>query len=195
MKTNNFPVIAALAMGAMLTVAAAPATACMSSVRLAALKAGGVQTTPAQQRAAVATDWGDIPAQDSDGSQMPGLWKFQFINADGTKGDVGFDAVAVGGVEVINSFHAPEVGNVCLGVWKQVGPHHVKINHYAPLFGADLVSFAGTLNIQEDLILAHDGKSYQGTTVFTGYDPEGNLAFQATGSIQGTRYTLKSPGY
>lgn len=195
MKSNGFPLLAVIGMGAMLAIAAAPATACMSSLRLAALKVGGVQTTPAQQRAAAATDWDIAPSQEFDGRQMPGLWKFQFVNADGSTGDIGFDAFAAGGVEVINSFHAPEIGNVCLGVWKQVGPYHVKINHYAPLFGPDLVTFVGTLNIQEDLILAHDWKSYQGSTVFTGYDPEGNLSFQATGSVQGTRYTLKSPGY
>jgi hypothetical protein len=195
MKTKSSFVLAATGLGFALAFAAAPATAsCLSKPFLSKLMAGGIQPVAAPRP--MAGDWADSEEAAFRPAVMPGLWKFQFTNPDGSSGDFGYNTFDAGGSEVLVSFGRPPMdGDVCVGVWKQVGLHHVKVNHYAPIFDADLVTFIGTLNIREDLAISLDGHSYQGPFAFTGYDTMGNIMFQGTGTTSATRITLKSAGY
>jgi hypothetical protein len=127
---------------------------------------------------------------------IAGLWKFDFKNTDGSEADHGFNAFHVEGTETMESFgRPPETGDVCMGMWKQVGPHHVKVNHYAPLYADDLVTWLGTVNFHEDLTLSDDGSSYSGPVSVVGYDPQGNVLFTGDLLASATRIRLNSPGW
>src|SRR5579863_4094457 len=70
--------------------------------------------------------WRDEPS-------IVGMWRFELVT--GPTGavvvDDGYAQWHSDGTEIQNSgLHAPNTGNFCLGVWKQVGPMTYRLNHF-----------------------------------------------------------------
>jgi hypothetical protein len=53
----------------------------------------------------------------------------------------------------------PSGGNVCFGVWKQLGNGNVKLHHIGLMFAPD-GSVANVFTVDEINRVSHDGKTY-----------------------------------
>jgi hypothetical protein len=94
------------------------------------------------------------------------------------------------GTEFETVSHNPEIGNICLGVWKQVGFRTVRLHHIGWLFSDD-GTLTGTFTNDETDTLYADGKSYKGTFVFRTYDVNGTFTgTQINGTIAASRITV-----
>jgi hypothetical protein len=96
------------------------------------------------------------------------------------------------GTEFESAFLSPEMGNVCIGVWKQIGRRTVKLHHLGWLFTPGTVSTASGMFILDEVdTVAGDGKTYTGTFKFQPYDMNGNAEGDpVTGTILATRVTV-----
>jgi hypothetical protein len=96
------------------------------------------------------------------------------------------------GNEVLNSGgRSPLIGNVCFGVWKQVGERHYKLNHRGIGYDAAGSAVNGVDSIIFDVTLSRDGNSYSGTFTIFAFDPDGNsLGSPVRGTATGTRITV-----
>ena len=70
-------------------------------------------------------------------------------------------------------------GGVCMGSWKAVDTKHVARNHYGWLFTNGEVS--GYFNETETDKVTRNG-TYSGTNEQIGYDLNGNILFDVTGT-------------
>jgi hypothetical protein len=98
------------------------------------------------------------------------------------------------GTEFENAVLPPIGGNVCVGVWKEVGPRTVKLHHTGLMFtpSADPTKnvLAATFTIDEMDVVAFDGKTYKGSFVFKQYDLDGNLVVTISGTVAATRISV-----
>ncbi|HTU32164.1 MAG TPA: hypothetical protein VMF66_00015 [Candidatus Acidoferrum sp.] len=74
------------------------------------------------------------------------------------------------GTEFDNVFLPPSGGNICYGVWKDMGNRIVKVRHVGLMFGPD-GSLANIFWQEETDTLSADGKTYEGTFDQKLYDP------------------------
>ena len=77
-------------------------------------------------------------------------------------------------------------GNICLGSWTAVDAKHVARNHYGWLYTNGDVS--GYFNETETDKVTHNG-TYSGTNEQKGYDLNGNLIFDVTGTSSAVMIT------
>jgi len=118
-----------------------------------------------------------------------GLWHLKYTAADGSAFLESFKTWHADGTEFENAFMPPTGGNICYGVWKQVGHLTVKLHHVGLIFGSD-GTLSATFTVDELDTLAIDGKTYKGTFNFKVYDPSGNLLQEVKGTQAGTRITV-----
>lgn len=93
---------------------------------------------------------------------FPFLESFKIWHADGT--------------EFENAFMPPEGGNICYGVWKDLGHGSVKLHHIGLMFGSD-GKVANMFTVDEINTVAHNGKTYSGHFDFKLWPP----SFEAVG--------------
>jgi hypothetical protein len=111
---------------------------------------------------------------------FPFLESFKTWHADGT--------------EFENAFLPPTGGNICFGVWKEVGDHRVKLHHIGLMFAAD-GSISSIFTDDETLTVGSDGKTYKGTFDFKLWPPSydavgvGVPISEVKGTIAATRIT------
>jgi hypothetical protein len=136
---------------------------------------------------------------DSDGS-IVGMWQVQFIAEgnngnppDGTPIDNAFVQWHSDGTEIMNSSRDPATQSFCLGVWKQVGPRHYRLNHFAKSWDSIAGQPAGPANVREDVVLSHNGRSFSGTFTIDQYDESKNLLAHVVGRLEGRRITVSTP--
>jgi hypothetical protein len=128
-------------------------------------------------------------ATEDTGASIVGLWHVRFLSG-GLLYDEGFDQWHSDGSEILNDNGVPPAqGNVCLGVWKEVGPRTFKLKHPAWNWDAN-GNLIGTLIIHETVTLDADGDSYQGTFTFDFYDLKGNLTSEVKGDLNAKRITV-----
>lgn len=122
---------------------------------------------------------------------ITGLWHVYFVS-NGQPFDEGFDEWHSDGTEILNDTAPPQpangAGTVCLGVYKKTGPLSYKLRHPFWSFDAN-ANLVGVGMITENLTLAADGNSYQGTFTFDLYDLSGNLVFETKGDVNAKRIT------
>jgi hypothetical protein len=94
---------------------------------------------------------------------FPFLESFKTWHADGT--------------EFENAFLAPEGGNICFGVWKDLGHGSVKLHHIGLMFGSD-GKVSNIFTVDEKDTVASNGKTYSGTFDFKLWPP----SFDAVGT-------------
>ncbi len=117
------------------------------------------------------------------------MWQLKYTAADGSAFLESFKTWHADGTEFENAFLPPTGGNICYGVWKQVGHLTVKLHHVGLMFGSD-GSLSATFTVDELNTVAIDGKTYKGTFDFKVYDPSGNLLQEVKGTQAGTRITV-----
>jgi hypothetical protein len=137
------------------------------------------------------------------GPSLVGLWHVLFIAErntaaglppDGTQVDSALTEVHTDGTELTLDSRPPATGDVCLGVWKEVGERHYRINHFGIGFDPATNPNAplGYAHIPQDIILSRDGKTFTGRFVIDQYDATGNLLVEIKGDLVGTRVTLST---
>jgi hypothetical protein len=98
----------------------------------------------------------------------------------------GFDVYHSDHTEVLNEFHDPRTGNVCLGVWKYVGHNTYKLKHPAFLWDANGV-WIGYRIVRQTVTLAPNGNSFSGTWSVDTTDINGNIVSHVDADIAVTR--------
>lgn len=128
-------------------------------------------------------------SKDGDAS-IVGLWEFQL---DGAPPDFGTQAWHSDGTELMFSAgRNPAAGDVCQGVWRQIGPRTYSLNHIA--MGWDFGYFGLRVHIHAVVTVDRAGDTYSGTYTAAAYavtpqNPfdESNQIGEGTGTITGTR--------
>jgi len=99
------------------------------------------------------------------------------------------------GTEFENAFLPPSAGNICFGVWKDLGDHHVKLHHIGLMFNPD-GSVSSIFTVDETDTVASDGKTYKGTFDFKLWPPSydavgaGKPIAEVKGTTAATRITV-----
>ncbi|HVT98008.1 MAG TPA: hypothetical protein VHE33_10915 [Acidobacteriaceae bacterium] len=130
-----------------------------------------------------------------------GLWHVAFIAEgntgaglppDGAQVDSGLTMWHSDGTEETLDSRPPATGDVCYGVWKQVGERHYLLNHFGIAFdpSTDPNTPLGYAHIPQDVVVSRDGRTFTGTFVIDQYDATGNLLIEIKGKLVGTRITL-----
>ena len=112
---------------------------------------------------------------------FPFLESFKTWHADGT--------------EFENAFLPPTGGNICFGVWKDLGKGTVKLHHIGLMFNSD-GSLSAIFTDDETNTVAPDGKTYKGMFDFKLWPPSydavgvGKPIAEVKGTVAATRITV-----
>ena len=112
---------------------------------------------------------------------FPFLESFKTWHADGT--------------EFENAFLPPEGGNICFGVWKDLGRGSVKLHHIGLMFDG-MGHVSNIFTVDEIDTVARNGQSYSGHFDFKLWPPAfsavgvGLPIAEVTGNTQGTRINV-----
>jgi hypothetical protein len=99
---------------------------------------------------------------------LVGLWQFELNNYPAP--DWGTQAFHSDGTELMFSGgQNPETGDVCQGVWRQIGRNTYTLNHIAMGWSAPGASFGVRVHIHEVIRLNPSGTEFSGTYSLTGY--------------------------
>jgi hypothetical protein len=117
---------------------------------------------------------------------FPAQTPFQFLES--------FKTWHADGTEFEQAFLPPAGGNICFGVWKDLGEGRVKLHHIGLMFGSD-GSISNVFTVDETDRVARDGKTYSGTFDFKLFPASdvmgtGTPLAEATGNTAGTRITV-----
>lgn len=99
------------------------------------------------------------------------------------------------GTEFENAFLPPAGGNVCFGVWKDLGDHRVKLHHIGLIFNPD-GSLSSIFTVDEKDTVSSDGKTYEGMFDFKLWPPsydavgKGTPIAEVKGTTAATRITV-----
>ena len=99
------------------------------------------------------------------------------------------------GTEFENAFLPPTGGNICFGVWKDLGDGQVKLHHIGLMFASD-GSVSNIFTVDERDKVASNRKTYIGTFDFKLWPPSfdavgvGDPLAEVTGTTAGTRITV-----
>jgi hypothetical protein len=136
-------------------------------------------------------------SSESNELSIVGFWHFKML-IGGQPIDAGNQQWHSDGTEVLNSGgRSPLTGNICFGVWKQIGERHYKLNHRGIGFDASGSAIASVDSIEYVVTLSRDGNSYSGTFTSTPYDKDGNrLGPPVDGNVTAKRITVEdtNPG-
>jgi hypothetical protein len=99
------------------------------------------------------------------------------------------------GTEFENAFVPPSGGNICFGVWKDMGKGTVKLHHIGLMFNPD-GSLSAIFTDDETNTVVSDGKTYKGMFDFKLWPPSydavgvGEPIAEVKGTIVATRITV-----
>lgn len=104
-----------------------------------------------------------------------GLWKIEFLAKNNTSGipdgaliDYGTAIWYSDGTEMmISGGRNPTTGDVCMGVWEQVGASTFKLNHLALAWQSG--AYLGPATIAETVVLDPSGHTFKGKFTITQY--------------------------
>jgi hypothetical protein len=135
-----------------------------------------------------------VGSSDESHSSIVGFWNVTLLLGSGPDVfDQGFQQWHTGGTELmVDNAVSPSFGNVCVGVWKQVGARTYKLKHMTFNWDAD-GKVAGTFLLEMSVKLDRRGNTYEGTYVTDSFDLAGNVMpeLHAEGIVRGTRITVQ----
>src|ERR1700735_394634 len=134
-----------------------------------------------------------------------GMWHVMFTaegNGEGPPNGTPIDNALIvwhsDGTEIMTSRRPAQDGDICLGVWKKVGPNKYKVNHL-PWFGNDTTNApsgignpAGPTRIIEAVTVSAGGSSLSGSFSLRATDTPGKTTAFILGTITGTRVTTET---
>ncbi len=179
-------------------------------------KAGAaVLIPPAGPQAQAADSWNDQDGNDSNApASIVGLWYLVYTGTYTSNGAYlpvpspappgGFPFIQsyktwhADGTEWENAFLNPDGGNVCFGVWKDLGHGTVKLHHIGLMFSgtATMPPFqSNVFTVDETDTVSRDGKTYTGFFDFKLFGPTdvfgtGTPLQEIKGTTAGTRITV-----
>ena len=122
-----------------------------------------------------------------------GLWDVTFLVGNGPDiYDQGFQQWHLGGTEtMVDNAVSPAFGNVCVGVWKQVGARTYKLKHVTFNWDAQGKP-AGTFTLLMTVRIDRHGNAYTGTYEADSFDLSGNVIpeLHVEGSVRAQRITV-----
>ena len=121
-------------------------------------------------------------------TSIVGLWHVTY-QADGQLFYEALDEWHSDGTEVESANVPPAEGNVCFGVWTQIAPGTVRLNHIGWAFDANGNSI-GYFTLTETNVVAPAGNSYQGRFDYKFYDVNGALQQEIIGVQSATRLSV-----
>jgi hypothetical protein len=181
MKLSN-PTIAILAVATFCSVPISKVTACTLDF---SGKAASSLPGAALLRAAMTPDGEEERRNEP---VIVGLWSTTVSQGDKVLLR-GFDAYHSDHTEVLNEFHDPRTGNVCLGVWKQTGHRTYKLTHPAFLWDAN-GNWIGYRILRQTVTVDDTGNGFSGTWSVDRTDTNGNVLSHLDAEIVGTRITV-----
>jgi len=109
------------------------------------------------------------------GPSIVGFW--HFVQKSGINVfDAGYEHWHADGTELyVSGLRPPDTGDVCMGVWQQVGLRHYRLNHRAIGYEPSGTTPAYVAAILEDVYLSPTGNSFAGTYRVIAYDTTGHL--------------------
>jgi hypothetical protein len=98
------------------------------------------------------------------------------------------------GTEFENAFLDPKGGNICFGVWKDLGERTVKLHHIGLMFDTE-GNVKAVFTNDEINVVAANGQSYSGSFTFKLFPPTdvygtGNAIVTVKGTTAGTRINV-----
>jgi hypothetical protein len=132
----------------------------------------------------------DAVPREGANTSIVGLWHIVYTQANGDPFGQSFKEWHSDGTEFENVDHSAVVGNICFGVWKQLGNRTVRLHHTGWTFDTD-GNPTGTFTIDEIEVVAPNGMSYTGSFTFKTYDANGSFTgVEVAGTIAGRRITV-----
>jgi hypothetical protein len=129
-----------------------------------------------------------ISAADND--PITGMWKTTWTVGTTTI-DSAFSLWHADGTEINNSgARAPITGNFCIGIWKNIGKRHYKLNHEGISWDPTGTIEVGVANITQNVVLGPAGDQFEGTFTITQYDMNGDVLQSVSGNIKGVRINI-----
>lgn len=189
-KHRQKPLTAALGLGLLSLAAAGFANAACQGPPLPAQADTNGSLVPAVYRPTSLT-WFD-PASDFDEARIVGLWEFEMRLVGNQNGladkallDWGTSIWHDDGTEMmVSGGRPPSAGDVCMGVWKQVGREKFKLHHVALGLTPPVASgtYIGPTAIDELVTVDPSGKKYTGTFTLNIYagSPDSGTEFDMT---------------
>jgi hypothetical protein len=114
-----------------------------------------------------------------------GLWHVTYTTSDNQLFQESFDLWHSDGTEMESANVNPIGGNVCIGVWKQVGGE-VHLHHVGWAFD-NAGNLVGPFTLDDVIVLGEHGNSYSGSFDFKQYDGSQNMILEVTGTMVATR--------
>jgi hypothetical protein len=153
------------------------------------------------------------PGEDSFGSvSIVGLWHLTYTATSSTSGPLPVPVIPPGppssfqflesfkmwhadGTEFENAFMPPSGGNICFGVWKDLGHGSVKLHHIGLMFDS-MGRISNIFTVDEKDTVARNAQTYSGSFDFKLWPPffnevgVGTPVQEITGTTAGTRITV-----
>jgi hypothetical protein len=114
-----------------------------------------------------------------------GLWHLTYTTSDNQPFGDSFDMWHRDGTELESANLNPITGNLCLGVWEQVGSE-IHLHHVGWTFD-NFGNLIGPFTLDDIVALGNRGNSYSGSFDLKQYDTNGNLLQEVTGTVSATR--------
>jgi hypothetical protein len=118
------------------------------------------------------------------------LWHVRYTASDGSPFLESFKTWHADRTEFENAFLPATGGNVCFGVWKEVGHLTVKLHHVGLMFNPD-GSIKATFTVDEVDTVQEDNKTYSGWFDFKVFKPAGTMLQEVKGATAGRRITVE----
>jgi hypothetical protein len=181
--------VVVMVVGVCLSFASEGRAACFAKERTAR----PVVAAPRLEAAARRTGAGAPGSSIESSASIVGLWNATFLLGDGPGVyDQGFQQWHVDNTELmVDNAVSPSFGNVCIGVWKQVGPRTYKLKHMTFNWNADGTP-AGTFLLEMTVTTDRRGNVYSGTYVADSFDLAGKVIpeLHVAGNVRGVRITV-----